>query len=665
MEKIMEQTLSLAPTSRLAEAAQKDLSFTVSVKNLAGEDVLVADPKATRALVAIMDAYATMGGAACHWGGPAAFAEMNSALHAFFFNTTKWFDSFNFINDAGHAENGIYALRANYGFDGMTLDSLKGFRSIQSKLTGHGESHLNPEGVLLSNGPLGSSASQAQGLAMADRYTGNDRTTVLVISDGAAMEGEAREAFAAIPGVASKGLLNPFVMLLSDNNTKLSGRIDDDAFSMSPTFTSLKHLGWDVEVVVNGNDIQEVYLATEKALAKAKANPKKAICLWVKTVKGYGVAETEESKSGGHGFPGGFSKKMTSIVSEIYGSESAPAEILKLATEVEVLANIPKQASQVTVPLEKVQAGFSRGAIAAKKAGLPLVSISADLAGSTGMGAFQKEFPKSSFDVGVAESNAFSLAAGFSKQGYLAITDTFAQFGATKGNLPLIMANLSQAPIVAVLTHAGFQDAADGASHQATHYYSAVASIPLTDVLAPCCSSEAEFQMQTALERMHMSKTQGQEASSAIFFAGRENFPVSYGTIDYQWGKAIVHRLGRDGVLLGFGYMVSKLLEVAELLKSDGLDVSVVSSAYVNQPDLATIQPLVENSKKLITLEDHQAKGGAGAIHAQALLEAGTTFSFKAIGIDGEFGQSAYLANELYEKHNMDLVSIANAFKAL
>ena len=99
MEKIMEQTLSLAPTSRLAEASQKDPSFTVSVKNLAGEDVLVADPKATRALVAIMDAYATMGGAACHWGGPAAFAEMNSALHSFFFTKAKWFDSFNFINE--------------------------------------------------------------------------------------------------------------------------------------------------------------------------------------------------------------------------------------------------------------------------------------------------------------------------------------------------------------------------------------------------------------------------------------------------------------------------------------------------------------------------------------------------------------------------------------
>ena len=116
-------------------------------------------PVATRALVALMDVHAVVGGAACHWGGPAAFAELNAAIHAQMFATTgrQWHEAFNYINDAGHAENGVYALRANYGFDGMTFEDLKGFRSVKSKLTGHGESHLNPEGVLMSNGPLSSS----------------------------------------------------------------------------------------------------------------------------------------------------------------------------------------------------------------------------------------------------------------------------------------------------------------------------------------------------------------------------------------------------------------------------------------------------------------------------------------------------------------------------
>ena len=80
---------------------------------------------------------------------------------------------------------------------------------------------------------------QSQGLAVADKVAGNDRVTICTVSDGASMEGEAKEAFAAIPGLASKGRLNPFVMIISDNDTKLSGRITKDAYSMEPTFTAM------------------------------------------------------------------------------------------------------------------------------------------------------------------------------------------------------------------------------------------------------------------------------------------------------------------------------------------------------------------------------------------------------------------------------------------
>ena len=79
---------------------------------------------------------------------------------------------------------------------------------------------------------------------MADKTTGNDRVTLCVVSDGASMEGDAQEAFAAVPGLAAKGRVNPFVLLLSDNDTKLSGRITKDSFSMQPTFESLATLGW-------------------------------------------------------------------------------------------------------------------------------------------------------------------------------------------------------------------------------------------------------------------------------------------------------------------------------------------------------------------------------------------------------------------------------------
>src|SRR5438105_2725045 len=308
--------------------------YSVTVKNAKGEEVILGDPRATRALVALMDVHAVNGGAACHWGGPAAFAEIMAAIHGIMFSVKgrEWHEAYNFVNDAGHTENGVYALRSLYGFDGMTFDDLRGFRGIKSKYTGHGESHLNPQGVLLSNGPLGSALPQAQGLAIADKVAGNDRMTICTISDGASMEGEAKEAFAAIPGLASKGKLNPFVMIVSDNDTKLSGRISKDAYPMEPTFKALDDLGWRVIKVAFGHDLAAVLEAVEMGIKDAKVTPSRPVALWVKTIKGYGVKSTEESASGGHGFPLSNGEKIVDFVNEIYGGvTNVPAEFANWA----------------------------------------------------------------------------------------------------------------------------------------------------------------------------------------------------------------------------------------------------------------------------------------------------------------------------------------------
>src|SRR6188474_3187795 len=73
--------------SRLSGTPSRPPKFGVTIKTAAGAEVVAGDPRATRALVALMDVHAVNGGAACHWGGPAAFAEMISALHAIMFAT--------------------------------------------------------------------------------------------------------------------------------------------------------------------------------------------------------------------------------------------------------------------------------------------------------------------------------------------------------------------------------------------------------------------------------------------------------------------------------------------------------------------------------------------------------------------------------------------------
>lgn len=664
--------------SKLAATPGKP-KFAVAVKNGAGAEVVLGDPRATRALVACMDVCAVNGGAACHWGGPAAFAEVNAAIHGLMFATEgrPWHEAYNFVNDAGHAENGVYALRANYGFDNLSIDSLKAFRSISSKLTGHGESHLNPEGVLLSNGPLSSSVGQAQGLALADKTTGNDRVTIITVSDGASMEGEAKEAFAAIPGLAGRGLVNPFVLIISDNDTKLSGRITADAFSMQPSLEAMDDLGWRVAKVEDGHDLQAVYLAVEKAVADAKDDPTKPVCIWLKTVKGHGIKATAEDSAGGHGFPLKNGEKILDWMTEIYGGETVPAEILTWAKELRADWERKEEAKKAkaaaggdakpSVKKDKVQSGLAKGAIRAAVDGHPVFSISSDVQGSTGMSAFQKTFPDRYVEVGIAEANMVSVGAGYSKMGYVAVVDTFGQFGVTKGNLPLTMAALSQAPVIAVFSHIGFQDAADGASHQATTYLAATSAIPHTVVIAPSCASEAEFLMHAAIERQSEDRKAGKDGESYLFFVGRENYPVQWlENPNYQWGKATVLQEGSDVVLVGSGQLLGRTIEAGKRLAEKGVKATVISNPFINRVDLETIGAAVKAAKgRLVTIEDHQVVCGMGAQVSHALSHAGIPHTVKSLGIHDEFGQSAYMAEELYEKHGMTAAKLVEAAEEL
>jgi transketolase len=666
--------------SKLAATPSNPPKYSLKVKNAKGEEVVLADPRATRALIALMDVHAVNGGAACHWGGPAAFAEIMSAIHGIMFQTKDrpWFDAFNFVNDAGHTENGIYALRTLYGFDRLTFEDLKGFRSIKSKLTGHGESHLNPEGVLLSNGPLGSAVPQAQGLAIADKVAKRDRVTICTISDGASMEGEAKEAFAAIPGLASKDRVNPFVLVVSDNDTKLSGRITKDSFSMERSFDAMSALGWNVIHVANGHNLQDVYTAVETGVHQAVANPNFPVCLIVKTIKGYGVKSTMENAAGGHGFPLNNGEKIVGFVDEIYGGK-VPDEFANWAKALhtdweqkEAAKKAKALASTGTAPAaspkkDKVQSGLAKGAIKAATEGWPVFSVSADVQGSTGISPFQKTFPERYIEVGIAESNMISTGAGLSKGGFIPIVDTFGQFGITKGNLPLTMAALSQAEVIAIFSHVGFQDAADGASHQATTYFAATSPIPHTTVIAPSCSDEAEAFMYEAIKRFGEARNAGKEAENYIFFVGRENYPLTWVEgAKFPWGKAQVLSEGSDVVLIASGPLLSKAIEAGKKLAEKGRKATVINNPFINHVDLETIGAAVKVAQgRVVTIEDHQIICGMGAQVSHALSQAGIAHRIHSLGIRGEFGQSAYLADELYKLHGLTAEKMVEAAEQL
>ena len=683
--------------TQLAKFPRTPPQFAVRAHVQSGESIWLADPKATRAMVALMDMGAQISGAASHYGGPAAFAELMSATHALmgYFSQKdqkEWHEAFHFVNDAGHCENGLYALKANYKMADLNLDSLKKFRSIESPLTGHGESHLFPQGVLISNGPLGSGLPQAQGLAMGDALVNRKRVTICALSDGGAMEGEAKEALAAIPGLARRGKMAPFICILSDNRTKLSGRIESDAFSMEPSFASLKSLGWQVMYLEDGHQIQACLANIEEAINQVKLDPSQPIFIHARTIKGKGHKKSENSNSGGHGFSLKKAEELAAMLTEIYEGKEVPAEFNKWAEDLKSYETNFKKPVAFHFPTaeyfgsdqatcEKIQVGVAKALIQKRRAGLPIVSVSADLQGSTGVADFHKEFPDSAIDVGVAEANMISSAIGLSLSGFIPIVDTFAQFGVTKGALPITMASLSKAPVIAIFSHTGFQDAADGASHQALSFFAQVSSIPHVEVYALTSSCEAESLVGQAVEEFAKARAKGETPPTRIFFLGRENFPKSFvsETANYQLRSSQIvfdnsQSHTKSVCIAAAGSLVSEALEAAQKLSELKVGAVIVNPAIINQVDLKTMKSALSRSRgkagestpaALITLEEHRSLGGMGEMLCHALKLSNENFNICSLAIGDHFGQSAYSARDLYKLHKLDSHAIVEATQKL
>ena len=664
-------------TSSLFSTPSNKPKFSIRLKDRQGQLFDLADPKANRALLACMNMEATLGGAASHWGGPSAFAEIISSLYALVFDKAKkekknWDELFHLINDAGHCENGIYALKTNYSVLNLGLKDLKGFRSLNSPLTGHGEVHVFPKLLSLSNGPLGSTVAQSQGLAMADKLSHQNRVTVLTMSDGACMEGESQEAFHAIPGLAFQKKINPFILMISYNNTKLTGRIDKDSFSLQPLLDSLSVLGWDSCFIEQGNHLETVFHASQKALEKAFQNPSKPQALIFKTCKGFGVKKTEEDPAGGHGFPLKGGEELLPFVKEIYSGETIPPEILEWITELASREKKNHPSVSCYFPnqkFEKTQTGVSKALIEKKEEGKPLVSISSDLFGSTGLAPFRKKFPEVSFDMGVAESNMISTAVGFSKQGFIPVVDTFSQFAVTKGSLPLIMAALSQAPVIGIFSHAGFQDSADGASHQALSYFAKTCAIPYTKVYALSCSDEAYHLISQAVEEFQLLRQAGQIPTNYLFFLGRETFPTQFKKkADYSLNQAQAvldySKLKKPVLVVSCGALLLEAYIAVEKLKEQGQGAVLINSACVSTPDQSTLSKYLDLCEgRILIAEDHQEKGGLGSQILLALKEKPPT-QIKHLAVKGVLGRSAYTARELYKKFQLDSESLLKSLQA-
>lgn len=260
-----------------------------------------------------------------------------------------------------------------------------------------------------------------------------------------------------------------------------------------------------------------------------------------------------------------------------------------------------------------------------------VVVFDADLSTATKTELFAKEFPDRFFDMGIAEQNMISTAAGMATCGKIAYASTFAVFAA--GRAYDQIRNSVCYPKLNVkicATHAGVTVGEDGATHQMLEDISMMRTLPNMTVISTSDDTETKWAVK------EISKING----PVYLRLSRLATPVIYDENQkFEIGKAIQIGDGTDATIFSTGVTVSEALKTQEQLKQKGINVRVVDVHTIKPIDRDMIIKCAKETKKLISIEDHNIIGGLGSTISEVLTEEYPTKLIR-LGINDTFGKS-------------------------
>ena len=260
-----------------------------------------------------------------------------------------------------------------------------------------------------------------------------------------------------------------------------------------------------------------------------------------------------------------------------------------------------------------------------------IVVFDADLSTATKTNLFAKEFPDRFFDMGIAEQNMISTAAGIATCGKIAYASTFAVFAA--GRAYDQIRNSVCYPKLNVkicATHAGITVGEDGATHQMLEDISMMRTLPNMTVISTSDDIETKWAVK------EISKING----PVYLRLSRLATPVIYNEDQkFEIGKAIQIGDGTDATIFATGVTVSEALKAQEQLKEKGIDVRVVDIHTIKPIDRDIIIKCAKETKKLISIEDHNVVGGLGSAISEVLTDESPTKLIR-LGINDTFGKS-------------------------
>jgi transketolase len=283
------------------------------------------------------------------------------------------------------------------------------------------------------------------------------------------------------------------------------------------------------------------------------------------------------------------------------------------------------------------------------EAGHPVVAGSADLQYSNGLNKFAKAYPERYIQFGISEQNMVSAAAGLATTGLIPYVATFASFLALLA-CEQIRTDIaySALPVRLIGHHAGISLGFYGTSHHATEDLAIMRSIADLAVVAPADGPQLAAALKATV--LH--------PQPIYFRIGRGQEPNVYpGSVEFELGRAVVHREGTELTLIVCGTMLHPALAAVEALRASGRIVGLIDMPTIKPIDRDAILAAAQRTRLLLTVEEHNTIGGLGGAVAEVLADAGVPARLVRHGIDDAYSLIAP-PTHLYRHYRLDAAGI-------
>ncbi len=260
-----------------------------------------------------------------------------------------------------------------------------------------------------------------------------------------------------------------------------------------------------------------------------------------------------------------------------------------------------------------------------------VVALTADLGKSTKIGMFGEHFPDRYFNVGIAEQNMFGVAAGMAKAGLVPFLSTFSVFASLRSadqlHTDICYQNVN-AKIIA--THSGTSFGQAGSTHHAICDMAVVRSMPNITLICPADGMETVNAVRAAYENPGPYYIRINRGFDRVLY---EN--TDYG---FEVGKAVQLHEGTDITVIACGSCAFQALQAANFLENaDGLKVRVLNMHTIKPLDREAVVKAIQETRRIITVEDHTILGGLGSAVGEVIAETGKGCAFKRLGINDQF----------------------------